>query len=165
MKHCNGCNTTKPLTEFHKRADGPGLRSKCKTCSYDKNRKNLELREGPRKPKVVRTEAEKKEAAARSLKKYRSSVKGKAKNAAREAARRAAILQATPSWLTEQQKAHIAAYYELAALLTQAFGFQFDVDHIHPLKGKNFRGLHVPWNLQIMEHTANVAKNNKIQDE
>jgi len=71
------------------------------------------------------------------------------------AKRRARILQATLSWLTEDHWAQIKAIYESCPE-----GFQ--VDHIVPLQGENVSGLHVPWNLQHLTAYENRKKKNKI---
>jgi len=72
-----------------------------------------------------------------------------------KALRKAAVLRATPPWLTESQRAEIRNIYE-----TCPKGFH--VDHIHPLSGKNSCGLHVPWNLQHLPAEANLKKSNKV---
>lgn len=65
------------------------------------------------------------------------------------------LRNATPPWV---DRAELKRIYELAAWL----GMQ--VDHIHPLKGRNFCGLHVPWNLQLLTASENAAKGNRLQD-
>lgn len=83
------------------------------------------------------------------------------KLAAYNARRRAAELRATPSWLTPEQLSEIAEKYREAADLTESTGIEHHVDHIFPLRGKNFCGLHVPWNLQVLPAQENLAKGNK----
>jgi predicted acyl esterase len=86
------------------------------------------------------------------------------KQNAKTARRRAMLLQATPRWLTEEHKKQIEAIYNEAARLTRETGIPHEVDHIMPLQGVECRGLHVPWNLQILTQKENAKKNNKILD-
>jgi hypothetical protein len=72
-------------------------------------------------------------------------------------------IQATPSWLTAEQLEEIESIYLEAKRLEQLDGIKRHVDHIVPLKGKNVRGLHVPWNLQILTARENIIKSNKLE--
>lgn len=38
----------------------------------------------------------------------------------------------------------------------------YEVDHMHPLCGPNFCGLHVPWNLQYLPGLDNRKKGNQL---
>lgn len=78
--------------------------------------------------------------------------------------RRAVKLNATPSWLTSEQLQEIEELYEIAQAFKVYTGQEYHVDHIVPLQGKNVCGLHVPWNLQILEASENIRKSNKLLD-
>ena len=80
-----------------------------------------------------------------------------------KAKRKAATLQRTPSWLTEDDLWMIGEAYELAALRTKMFGFVWHVDHKIPLQGKNVSGLHVPSNLQVIPASENIRKSNRYE--
>ena len=53
----------------------------------------------------------------------------------------------------------------LATILTKSTGYEWQVDHIIPLQGKNVSGLHVPENLQVIERSMNSKKRNKYEPE
>lgn len=76
--------------------------------------------------------------------------------------RRAKKLNATPPWLTKDQKKEIAGFYKSAKIRSDFHEEKFEVDHIEPLCGKTSCGLHVPWNLQILLAKENRMKNNKL---
>lgn len=71
------------------------------------------------------------------------------------------IAEATPDWLTKEQWADIHTLYFKARWLTNNTDKKYVVDHIIPISGKNVRGLHVPWNLQVITYDENAAKFNK----
>lgn len=72
------------------------------------------------------------------------------------ATRRAVCKNATPKWLTAEQKQDIKRMY-----LNVPDGCH--VDHIVPLKGKNVCGLNVPWNLQYLQACVNLVKGNTFE--
>jgi hypothetical protein len=75
------------------------------------------------------------------------------------AKRRAAKLQATPSWA---DTAAIKAIYEQALFMSKVLGEKQHVDHIYPLISDEVCGLHVAANLQILSATDNIKKSNKL---
>lgn len=93
--------------------------------------------------------------------------KSKAKNPevsrANVAKRRAARMNRTPAWLTEDDHWMMKQAYELAELRTKMFGFTWHVDHIIPLQGENVSGLHTPFNLQVIPWSDNVRKSNTFE--
>lgn len=76
--------------------------------------------------------------------------------------RQARKINATPSWLTDEHRDQMRAVYAEAKKLSQDTGIKHHVDHIIPLRGKTVSGLHVPWNLQILQESANCAKGNQL---
>lgn len=82
--------------------------------------------------------------------------------AARLALRRAHKRNATPKWLTKEQRKEIQSFYVQAAHLTDETGTKYEVDHIHPLRHASLCGLHVPWNLRIITKSENASKNNSF---
>jgi hypothetical protein len=77
------------------------------------------------------------------------------RNRAKTAAMRSSVL-------VETYKPQIKAIYAEAQRISKETGIKHVVDHIMPLIGENFRGLHVPWNLQILTFEDNVRKGNKV---
>lgn len=75
---------------------------------------------------------------------------------------RARKLKATPEWLTQDQKEDIQSMYTLTKKFEGIFGLTYHVDHIIPLQGENVCGLHVPWNLQLLEAKMNLSKSNRL---
>jgi 5-methylcytosine-specific restriction endonuclease McrA len=88
----------------------------------------------------------------------------KDKNAKKSANRRSYKLSAMPNWLTDMHKMQIEWFYAAAKMMSETSGIKHHVDHIHPLKGIGYCGLHVPWNLQILTHEENVKKANKLEN-
>jgi 5-methylcytosine-specific restriction endonuclease McrA len=70
---------------------------------------------------------------------------------------------ATPPWLTAEQKLVIRNLYLTAMTLTKSTGERYVVDHIVPLSNPDVCGLHVPWNLRVITQEENLKKSNKLQ--
>jgi len=68
---------------------------------------------------------------------------------------------ATPKWLTKEQRRSINQTYLYAKHMTELTGIKYVVDHIIPLRGEDVCGLHVPENLKLLTHDANCRKSNK----
>lgn len=159
MKNCSKCGIVKNRSDFHKSSCNlDGLRGFCKDCLNFQNRKWKEENKNKHaeinKNHYLKTKEKRKVQAAKWWREH-SHI-----HAAKQARRRFSKLNATPKWLSSGQLAHISAYYESAKILSAEWGMQMDVDHIIPLRGKSVCGLHVPWNLQVMEHKSNSQKSN-----
>lgn len=53
-------------------------------------------------------------------------------------------------------------FYKTAKELQWLSEEPLHVDHVVPLNGDSFSGLHVPWNLQILPASANIKKGNRL---
>jgi hypothetical protein len=71
---------------------------------------------------------------------------------------------ATPRWLTPQQKTEIRQLYQIAITMSRTTGERYVVDHIVPLISDEVCGLHVPWNLRVITQEENLKKSNKLLD-
>ena len=69
---------------------------------------------------------------------------------------------ATPKWVTAEQKLAMRMLYLQAQELTRATGERYVVDHIVPLINDEVCGLHVPWNLRVITQEENLQKSNKL---
>lgn len=69
-----------------------------------------------------------------------------------------ARIVATPPWADMKE---IRKVYELANRRTQETGVPHEVDHIIPLQHPDVCGLHVEWNLQVLDYRTNAAKSNR----
>lgn len=184
MKICSRCGEAKPIAEYYREPLGrDGLRSSCKACERVRAAKmrasnpevhKKRVQKSYRKKQAALDDAErarrKKNAKAyyknNSEKVIALSTLCKKKNrplyTAMENRRRALKLSATPPWLTAIHKAQIQDFYDVALACTTQTGIFHEVDHVVPLQGEKVRGLHVPWNLQILTRTENRSKHNRL---
>lgn len=71
---------------------------------------------------------------------------------------------ATPKWLTQEERLQMRNLYIQARKLTEIAGVRYVVDHIVPLRSEVVCGLHVPWNLRVITQEENLKKSNKLID-
>jgi len=119
---------------------------------YQKNREAVIARAAARPPEEVRGYKDKH--------KYANPEYYKALTSVRKRRHR----NATPPWVTKEQKLQIRQLYLEAQRLTKLTGERYVVDHIVPLLNDSVCGLHVPWNLRVMTQEENLRKSNKLLD-
>lgn len=182
MKLCFDCLIEKPYTEFHKSsASKDGHRRQCKSCNILRHKKwaaskgkevisawreanHEKLKDGWRR---VYKDANRvkyfsawrdanREAVRDVSNRYKRNNAGKV--AARNSARAAGKITATPLWADAAETTQI---YMDADEFRDA-GLDVEVDHIVPLRSKLVCGLHVPANLRVILTTHNRAKSNRI---
>jgi len=79
-----------------------------------------------------------------------------------KAERRVLEMMAMPPWA---DRSAIVAIYNEAARKSLETGIPHEVDHIWPIHGKGFVGLHVHWNLRVIQAVVNRKKGAKRPDQ
>jgi len=159
MKICSKCKIEKPLDSFYKKnSTKSGYQSACKLCK--KNHERDYYVNGGNSEKCAVKRAVTKDYQKITQKEWRKHNQG-IKNF-HTAKYRALKKQATPKWLTKEQLKQIRDLYKEARVITEMTGISHQVDHIHPLNGRQSSGLHVPWNIQILTKEENLEKSNKL---
>lgn len=155
FKCCSKCGETKDICQFRKAKNtSDGYRPECKECKY---RIDKEYR--ATNPSIKKN----------GNKLYNKRHKHKVLYRTRK--RQAALQNASPSWVTDEELKQIQKLYETARYLTETTGVPHEVDHIIPIKCADpfkrkdtpfLSGLHVLSNLRVVTMHANRSKCNRI---
>jgi hypothetical protein len=187
VKTCKCCKEEKPYEAFAKcSARLDGHLHKCKACVaatrpsragssvskaqwdrwYAANRETLlaKQKESEARRDYLRKRYSVKRDAIRSQQKvYRNTSEAKALHAAVQRKRNQRVADATPAWLSADQRAAIDYVYWHARDVTRVTGEPYHVDHIVPLRGRKVCGLHVPWNLRVVPADINLRKHISLE--
>lgn len=179
MKTCLKCSETKDILEFGKdKRQSNGFWYYCKACEAQRTkdrriaspevfRERDKLRRAKNKKKFSEQSkaryAKNPEAKKQSVEKWRKNNLSKAGEIRNRY--RLRKINAMPNWLTPIHMAQIQEFYDIALAKTTQTGIIHHVDHIHPLRGNGFNGLHVPWNLQVLTKKENLHKLNNMPPE
>jgi hypothetical protein len=162
MKKCSLCLSVLPLIAFWANCGtADGLTTRCKDClrgimrSY---RARNAVRLAEEKAQWQRDNKEKRNAAIAKYQK-RHPERLAATRAQSSAKRRARRIGSTPAWAN---RFFIGEAYRLARLRSQLLGYEWEVDHIVPLRSDIVCGLHVEHNLQVIAATDNTKKSNRV---
>lgn len=173
-KACTKCEVVKPLSDYRKRRDSKDNHSHiCRACL---NKDSNEYRNRPevkfRLKKLGKNYYNKnKDKLLKKMKEYyeynrescnQNSYNYAKRNRGKRNALNANKRKATPKWLTKEHKDKIKDIYIECSKLSKKSDVKYEVDHIVPLKNAAVCGLHVPWNLRILEASENKKKSNKL---
>jgi hypothetical protein len=162
MKECKRCLENKGITLFNRdKTRKDGYHCYCKSCAKESKQNAYVKKKDYYAQKAKAWKEQNPEKVRASAKKGRQ--KHKAKRRADWMIYNTTKLNACPSWLSQEQKIQIENLYKFAKFLEELSlkTIKYHVDHIIPLRGKDVCGLHVPWNLQILNATDNLNKGNR----
>lgn len=160
-KTCTKCKLNKELTAFSPRTkSSDGVNSWCKSCVATQTRTyNAKRMRDRRKNPEYATKEREQQATYRKLNKPLIAALKRTSTIKR----RNTQAQATPQWVDiEFERFVFSEAFALAALRGRMFGFDWHVDHVIPLNGKNVSGLHVSNNVQVIPACDNLRKSNKF---
>lgn len=156
-KECKVCN----ISFVSKIKNKIYCSKKCKGKYSDKKRMYNENRIKSRKEIDLRYRNKNLEKRRESYKNWAKTDKGKKLRRLSASLRNKRVKKHTPPWIDQKE---IYKIYEKCQKMNENANI-YSVDHIWPLKGKDFCGLHVPWNLRIITIKENSSKGNKRPNE
>ena len=171
LKHCRRCESEKSQNQFSKNKNQKdGLSSWCKSCYKEYYTQYLAKNRNKNKEKCLKWHRANRTYAVKRMQVYYSNNRERNSELCREwreknseracffsAKHRTAKLNQTVP-LNNAQQVEIEYMY----LYNKIMPGNWDVDHIIPLQGESVRGLHVPWNLQVISAADNRRKKNKV---
>jgi 5-methylcytosine-specific restriction endonuclease McrA len=170
-KICSSCKTEKLFSEFFARKSSKdGLQNQCKPCKSEAVKQWRAVNPEAVKEHNALSYVRNTEAVKASVRRWKSANPQRAREldrakearnperkTARNAKRKAALLNAIPSWVDMNA---VKGMYQLAGVFRR-IGLDMEVDHIVPLQGETVTGLHTHHNLQLMLGSKNTSKGNR----
>ena len=171
MKTCSKCGMSKQSSGFRVFArSSDGLSAWCIQCHLDASRAHYQANKAarhasakswamanPDKVREIRQAHNKKHSSKRKASSHEWALNNRDARRATSAKRKAAKLQATPSWADIPA---IRGIYKEALRRQEETGIRMHVDHIVPLQSAFVCGLHCEANLQILPGAENESKKN-----
>jgi hypothetical protein len=161
-KCCIKCKKVKPIEAFHKhKMMSDGRLNKCGVCVKDAVAQwrldnpgcRAKEHERNRKAKGIRTRSE-------YLKEKSENAIGRRASLAKYTAKRRTQIMRAPDELTDFIMEEMAM---MAETRKELYGFDWHIDHVVPLNGKNVCGLHTWRNLELIPAYHNLRKSNKFE--